>query len=485
MGTTEIRWTPTVVSGYHRKHAIRLLSGGGEDGEARGASCVGGVGRRIYDEAVREALIVTWEAADRICGKRLKVVLPDFVASLERHGHLDLDPDVREGLFAVSAATMDRMLSPVRSKAKSRRKKRKISKVSKKIPVRTSLDWGEPDPGFLEIDFVAHCGRSMSGSFIHTLVATDISSGWTDSIPLLAREQSIVVEALGAMFKQMPFQVLGIDCDNDSAFINETLVGFCEARGLELTRSRPYHKNDQAWVEQKNGAVIRRMVGYERFSGLLAGRTLEHLYEATRLYVNYFQPSFKLREKIRDGGKTKRIYHSPATPCERLLQHESVDGRIKEELRCRREQLDPIELLHRIREVQQALATLLSPDGSIGGPGQKTLDQFLSELPEQWRSGEARATHRSKSEQPRHWRTWKDPFDGAMAKVVLWLQRDPDSTAKALFERLQSEHPGRFPDGQLRTFQRRIKEWRQVMAKKLVYTCVDDGSATEAEQGKP
>ena len=154
----------------------------------------------------------------------------------------------------------------------------------------------------------------MSGTYIHTLAATDVSSGWTECVPLLAREQSLAVEGLDALIGRIPFPVLGIDTDNDRAFINETMLAFCEERHLEFTRSRAYHKNDQAWIEQKNGAVVRRMVGHERFSGVIAGQALAHLYQSVRLYVNFFQPSFKLRDKVRRGAKVKRFYHRPATP---------------------------------------------------------------------------------------------------------------------------------------------------------------------------
>lgn len=133
--------------------------------------------RRIYDEAVKEALIVTWEAADRICGKRLKAVLPDLVNAMEHHGHLNLDSEVRKRLLKASAATIDRLLSPIRNRSKSRRKRRKSPRVSKQVPVRTFADWDGPNPGYFEIDFVAHCGGLMAGSFIHNLVATNVSSG--------------------------------------------------------------------------------------------------------------------------------------------------------------------------------------------------------------------------------------------------------------------------------------------------------------------
>lgn len=470
------------VSGYHRKHATRLLGRPRENPEMQLLPSEDRRSRRVYDEAVKEALIVTWEAADRICGKRLKAIIPDIVGAMERNGHLDLDAEVRERLLNVSAATIDRLLAPIRDRTRRRKKKRKSSKASGQIPVRTFGEWNEPDPGYLEIDFVAHCGGSMAGSFIHTLVGTDVCSGWTECLPLLAREQTLVVEALDILLRQTPFPVLGIDSDNDGAFINDTLLAFCEARGLEFTRSRAYHKNDQAWVEQKNGAVVRRLVGHERYAGVVAGQALAHLYRAARLYVNCFQPSFKLRSKTRQGAKVKRVYHRPETPCARLLAHPAVNDGIKETLRSQRGQLDPVELLHGIRESQAALAALVSPDSCAGGPGRQTLDQFLSQLPRLWRSGDPRPTHRAKPTTPRHWRTRKDPFEAVWFDVLAWLQCDPDATAKALFDRLQEEHPGRFADGQIRTLQRRLREWRHVMARKLVYACMGtDGDCAEVE----
>jgi len=376
------------VSGYHRKHVIRLLRAETDHASNPRDSSIKNHGRRIYDEAVKEALIVLWEAADRICGKRLKAIVPSLIDAMERHGHLNLDPEVRKQLLRVSATTIDRVLSSIRNPSQSRRKKRRSKKVGKQIPVRTFADWNSPNPGYLEIDFVVHAGGFMTGSFIHTLVGTDVSSGWTEFIALLAREQSLVVEGLDVFFQQIPFPVLGIDSDNDSAFINDTLLTFCRKQQIEFTRSRAYHKNDQAWVEQKNGAVIRRMVGHERLSGVVACQALSHLYQAARLYVNYFQPSFKLRDKSRDGFRVKRTYEPPATPCVRLLKHPAVNDQIKEKLRLQRKQLDPVKLLHHIRQGQSALAALASTDSSPQGPGRESLEQFLSQLPRLRQSGE-------------------------------------------------------------------------------------------------
>jgi hypothetical protein len=455
------------LTGYHRKHAIRTLTSNGEHSPAESPR-----GRRIYDEAVREALIVLWEASDRICGKRLKAILPLFIEAMERNGHLDLEAGVRSRLLQMSASTIDRLLAPVREQAKGRRRKRNApKKASKQIPVRTFSDWEESLPGELEIDFVVHCGDRMSGACIHSLVGTDVCSGWTEAVPLLAREQSLAAEGLDVMCDRFPVPVLGLNPDNDGAFINDTLIDYCERRNLDFTRSRPHQKNDQAWVEQKNGAVIRRFVGYDRFSGVVAAQLFGKLYQALRLYVNYFQPSFKLLEKTREGAKVTRRYSKPMTPADRLLEHPMVSEEDKEALRFHRTRLDPIMLLHQIRETQAALAAMAMP-GSTSRPG-KDLDEFLSQLSRLWQEGEVRPTYRKVNDTPRYWRTRPDPFEDVWPEVLYWLGEDPDATAKSLFERLMVEYPGKFQSGQLRTLQRRVKEWRCVMARELVFACND------------
>jgi hypothetical protein len=461
------------VAGCHRKHAIRLLTAA-----PPADLTTPPVARRTYDEAVRQALLVLWEAADRICGKRLQVLLPSLVTALEQHGHLDLDPAVRQRLLKASAATIDRLLAPVRSGTSRRKKRKTATRPSQQVPIRTFADWNDPLPGFLEIDFVSHGGSSVQGAFLWSLAATDVCTGWTEAIPLVAREQSLVVEGLGVLRRQFPMPIRGIDSDNDSAFLNDTLIAYCRDEKLEFTRSRAYQKNDQAWIEQKNGAVVRRFVGDERYAGLVEGQCLAQLFQAVRLFVNYFQPSFKLRSKIRDGAKVKKIYFKPATPCDRLLAHASVAEAIKERLRAERGGLDPLALLQRIRESQAALAAL-SPGAQASGPDRESLEQFLGKLPELWRQGEVRPTHREAQGQPRWWRTRADPFDGVWAEVLLWLQEQPEATAKSLLERLEGKYPGRFPRGQLRTLQRRIRQWRRVMARELIGACMEGGPARE------
>ena len=287
------------VTGLHRKHAMRLLRGG-QPSQRSGPR----PGRRVYDNAVREALVVIWEASDRICGKRLRPLVPILVETMERHGHVQLAPEVRARLLAMSAATMDRSLREARGQTGGRTRQRTApsAAVRRSVPVRTFEGWDDPAPGFVEADLVAHSGPTAKGSFVQTLTLTDIATGWTECAPLLVREQRLLAEVLGEVRKLLPFPLLGFDTDNDSVFMNETVRDYCHEAGIAFTRCRPYRKNDQAWVEQKNGAVVRRIVGYRRYEGLEAAAMLARLYRSVRLYVNFFQPSFKLSDKSREGA---------------------------------------------------------------------------------------------------------------------------------------------------------------------------------------
>ena len=228
--------------------------------------------------------------------------------------------------------------------------------------------------------------------------------------------------------------------------------------------------NDQSWVEQKNGSVVRRLVGYRRLEGLAAAQALSRLYSASRLFVNFFQPSFKLASKTRFGAKVRKTYHAPETPYAKLLASDAVADEMKDRLRVVADQLDPLRLLEEIRAVQHHLAELATglkphlPPRSCG-----SLDGLLKGLATAWKQGEIRATHRTAPRPARDWRTRKDPFETAWPIVRAWLEAEPDRTAKEILERLQAEQPDAFPDGQLRTLQRRVREWRQDAARRLVF----------------
>jgi hypothetical protein len=454
------------VTGYHRKHAARLLRSGRTRGRSGRRP-----GRRIYDAAVREALIVLWEAADRICGKRLKPLLPVLVDAMERHGHLQLAPEVRAGVLGMSAATIDRSLSEVRERAgRQARRRGRPNAVRRSIPVRTFSDWQDPPPGFFEADLVAHSGPVASGSFVQTLVLTDIATGWTECAPLLVREQELLVEVLTELRKLLPFPVLGFDSDNDSVFMNDTVWDYCQAAGIAFTRCRPYRKNDQAWVEQKNGAVVRRIVGYRRFEGVAAAAALARLYATTRLFVNFFQPSFKLAEKQRDGARVMKRYHAPATPYQRLIADPRTSDQIRERLSAINGELDPVRLLREMRSLQTRLVEIADKPiareaNAVAGT---SLEQFLDGLRTAWKEGEVRPTSRPKMRAKRL-RRRPDPFAPVIAELRAWFEAEPWRTGRELLQRLQAQLPGNYPDSQLRTLQRRLKVWRCEMAQRLVF----------------
>ena len=350
--------------------------------------------------------------------------------------------------------------------------------VQRNVPVRTFADWEESLPGDMEADLVSHGGESAAGSFVHTLTLTDVASGWTECVALVVRDGALVAAALEQLRTSMPFPLRGFDTDNGGEFMNETVAAYCSLHGIPRTRSRPYHKNDQAWVEQKNGSVVRRLVGYRRLEGLAAAAALSKLYAASRLFVNFFQPSFKLASKTRVGATVRKTYHAPETPYAKLLASAAITDEMKQRLRAVADQLDPLRLLEEIRAVQQHLAALAAGQTPHLAPRHEGhLDGFLKGLATAWQQGEVRATHVTAPRPARDWRTRQDPFETVWPGVRAWLEAEPDRVGKELFARLRAEHPGVFPAGQLRTLQRRIKEWRQAAARRLVFASPSQDAA--------
>ena len=455
------------ISGYHRKHAERLLRRENVVDRSRPRP-----ERRVYDDAVREALVVLWEAGDRICGKRLKPLIPLLVPAMERHGRLALDEAVRVRLLRISAASIDRVLAPVRAVGSGGRRRRNghSSAVRRSVPVRTYADWNDPAPGYMEADLVAHGGPSASGSFVQTLTLTDVATGWTECAPLLFREQRLLGEVMTALRAALPFPLLGFDTDNDSVFMNETIKGWCEAAQVDFTRSRPYRKNDQAHVEQKNGAIVRRMVGYRRYTGIAAATELARLYRSMRLFVNFFQPSFKLMEKTRDGARVSKRYHAPLTPFQRVQAHPAVSRAIKDALAAQFETLDPVVLLHDIREAQSRLVALADaaplPESDVAA--RADVEPFLEGLRHAWKEGEVRPTSHRKPPVPRG-RRRPDPLAQVTSELRAWFDEDRAQTGRELLSKLQAAHPDAYPDALLRTVQRRLKVWRAEIARDLVF----------------
>ena len=229
------------ATGYSRKYAIRLLS-------SKQIPVVKRIKKprpRFYNNDVQEALKIAWAAANYIASKRLAPFLTDLVAALERHGHLNLNDETRSQLISISPATIDRILKPIRNNGRSMSTTKPGKLLKHQIPIRTFTDWEDEEPGFFEADLVAHCGWSMEGEFLHTLVLTDIATGWVECMALPYRSGSAVVHALDKAQQLIPFPILGIDTDNGSEFINADLIRYCEKEKITFTRGRAYKKNDQ------------------------------------------------------------------------------------------------------------------------------------------------------------------------------------------------------------------------------------------------
>jgi hypothetical protein len=351
------------ATGYHRRYGMWLLNHAEEvQTSPRYAHA------RQYGPEVQRILFLLWQAANCICTKRLMPYLPTLINALEQYEHLQLTEECRAQLLAMSAATADRLLRSLRGRGPHGISTTRAGTLLKQqIPIRTFAQWHETGLGFLEADLVAHCGSQPEGSFLYTLTLTDVASGWTECLPLRSKNAEAVLSALEQARVCFPFPILGLDTDNGSEFINEYLLAYCEAEQITFTRGREGLKNDQCHVEQKNGAIVRQVVGYDRLEGERAYRQLGELYQALRLYVNGFQPSMKLQAKQYDGRKVRRVYDAAKTPLQRLLLSQMLPASKEQELLRTAQVLDPLRLFHHLQDLQQALLSStarVSPDVS-------------------------------------------------------------------------------------------------------------------------
>ena len=304
---------------------------------------------RVYEGEVVQALEQIWEIYGRICSKRLQPFLPEAIRVLERCQEIELSEETKELLMQISSASIDRCLRPMRLQARHGLSTTKPGSLLKHlIPVRTFTEWDEERPGFLEIDLVAHCGSTTEGQFLCTLTCTDLCTGWTEVTGLLHRSQEAVAQALRRVRQRLPFPLLGIDSDNGGEFINDLLYRYCLDEQITFTRSRPYQKNDQAHVEQKNWSVVRHTVGYDRWETEQELALLESIYDDLRLYINFFQPSLKLVAKERIGNKTIKRYDTAKTPYQRVLERQDIPLEAKARLAHLYVQLNPAHLRRRI-----------------------------------------------------------------------------------------------------------------------------------------
>jgi hypothetical protein len=335
----------TSATGYHRKHAIRVLKN--QVAKSRRRKRIGYP--RVYGGEVVQALEQIWETYGHLCSKRLQPFLPEAIHVLECCQEMELSAETKELLLKISSASIDRCLRPIRLQRPHGLSTTKPGSLLKKlIPVRTFTEWDEERPGFMEIDLVAHCGNTTEGQFLCTLTCTDLCTGWTDVTAILHRSQEAVSEAIQRMRQRLPFPLLGIDSDNGGEFINDLLYRYCLEEKITFTRSRPYQKNDQAHVEQKNWSVVRHTVGYDRWETEQELALLESIYDDLRLYINFFQPSFKLITKERIGNKTIKRYDLAKTPYRRVLERKDISLQAKAQLTHLYLQLNPAELRRRI-----------------------------------------------------------------------------------------------------------------------------------------
>lgn len=353
----------TQVTGLHRKAAIRLLNRLSQSraGKRRGRP-------RKYDTGVAEALRVVWESSDRLCSRRLQPFLPEMARVLRQHGEQVIDVATEAQLCRMSPSTIDRLLRPHRRLGGRRglTTTRPGSLLKKSIPIRTFADWQENKPGFLEIDLVAHCGESTEGFYLHTLCAVDVASGWTECRQVWGKGQVRVRSAVHRVRQRLPFALLGVDSDNGSEFINQCFYTYCRQEEITFTRSRAYKKNDSCHVEQKNGNVVRRLVGYDRYTSKAAYQCLERLYDGVRLYVNFFQPSMKLVSKTRHGAKVNKVYDTARTPYQRLLEASVLTEAKRRELAATYHGLNPVRLLKQINSNLEQLWQMAVRPASLG-----------------------------------------------------------------------------------------------------------------------
>jgi len=348
------------VTGLHRNAVIRLLRR-----TPRPRSIPGPGGRpRTYGPEVAAAAEVLWQASGRVGAHRLQPFVPELLDRLLRCGELTHTPTVNKLIRQASRPTLARLLGPARAQYPLRGATitRPNSMLKHEIPIRTFAEWTDARPGFLEVDLVGHCGSKTEGFYLCTLCAVDIATAWIELEPVWGKGQARVGGAVHRVRTRLPMPLLGLDSDNGSEFINHALLTYCREHQITFTRSRPWKKNDSAHVEQKNGAVVRQLVGYDRFTARPAYAQLQRVYRLARLHVNFFQPVEKLVSKTRQGARTHRVYDRAQTPYQRLWASGILAPETRRELDALYQSLNPLQLRRELERELDRLWTLAAPD---------------------------------------------------------------------------------------------------------------------------
>lgn len=342
------------ATGWHRKHAIRVLSG--RPGSSKTPNGKRGP-KPKYGAAHAETLRRVWAILDFPCSSRLKAGMRDVLDALERCGQMKVSPKVKREVCAMSASTIDRMLARDRGALlpRGRATTKPGSLLKSQIPIRRGTEWSDGELGFMEADTVAHCGHTLKGEFCYTLDMTDVASGWTELVCVRNKAEVHMVAAVGRVRARMPFALKGFDSDNGSEFINAHFLRYCEREDLVFTRSRPYTKNDGCFVEEKNWSVVRRTIGYGRYSGDEACALINEIYERQRILTNYFTPSAKLASRMRDGSRIVRFHDEPMTPYRRIMAMKGVGKEARDRMRAEFKSADPLRLRLEIKELTDRL----------------------------------------------------------------------------------------------------------------------------------
>ena len=349
------------LTGFNRNYATRALRIGGG---LLGASKKHRSGRRpYYDEMVRASLIRIWQIMDFINSKRLSAILPEIIRKLEAFGEMKFSNELSKKLCQISPAAIDRLLKDTRRKMgrKGPGTTRQGKYLIDKIPIKTFGEWVDTEPGFLQIDLLAHSAGNVYGGFAYTLNATDVCTGWTVSVLVRDKTKLQMLKALILMKNSFPFPIKGFHTDNGAEFINEAIVKFAQHYELEFTRGRPYKKNDNPHIEQKNYSVVRRNTGYLRYDKPEHFTVLRTLYEHLNQYNNYFLPIMVLVEKHRKGAKVTRRYDYPRTPFKRLLERSEIPTGFKTKIKTLYKTLNPVALKNAINDCQNQLINMAAP----------------------------------------------------------------------------------------------------------------------------
>ena len=353
----------------HRKSLIRLMSSSLKRKPRRKQR------GRTYGPEVDDALRVIAESHDYICAERLQPTLVEMATHLARHGEIDGSPRLLDQLSRISISTLRRTLKRLGQDQPRLPQKgpAQANRLAREIPMRR-IPWNEQQPGHFEVDAVHHCGPSSAGHYVHTIQIVDVATGWAEQVATLGRSYTAMEDGFLRILARLPFPVLEIHPDNGSEFLNAHLVHFWKEKvqGVILSRSRPFHKNDNRFVEQKNSTLVRAYLGPARFDTAQQTNAINQLYEKMWLYYNFFQPVMRLVEKttpplLPDEGppsRIKRRFDSARTPLDRLCQTEAISEEQKQELRTVRDQTNPRELR---REIYQLLDHIFCLPGAVPG----------------------------------------------------------------------------------------------------------------------